>query len=549
MTAIVAPRSAGTPVAERNALNALRWLPVAVILVAQAALTTRLFHIGIASGDEARYIYSGHQLIHELWHGGGSPYYENYLSGAPVMYPVLAAMADSVGGLAAVRLMSMAFMLLATTILYAVTNRLFGYWPGIFAAGLFAGLGLTQDLGAYATFDAMSLMLIAAAAYCAVRTGELERNPDRWLISVPLALLAANATKYVSVLFDPFVIGLAAFQVSGHGWRRPAQRFLALSVATGALLIVSALLAGAGYIRGILFTTLARTPGTQVVLGAFSTISGKVIIRESWMWLGAVLALGAVAVTIALLVHRDMRRAALLALMVVAGLVVTAEALHLHSDQSMQKHDDFGAWFTCIAAGYVLSYAHARAGRNWRRYSAILLASTVILLSGAYYSSRAVGTYEASHDRSYLTAFVALRPYMERPGRYLLGGITDDEWLYADRLGTPWYSYFDDVYIKYPLPGRGGDSHGQAIGPTCVTLKPHCMYLEGIAGYRTAIRAHWFTFISMIGEHEDSQDTAIEQAVEHTPGYVLLSTAGGAPTWIYAPAYHSMPSYRRGALA
>ena len=24
------------------------------------------------------YIYSGHQLIYEMWHGGGSPYYEGY---------------------------------------------------------------------------------------------------------------------------------------------------------------------------------------------------------------------------------------------------------------------------------------------------------------------------------------------------------------------------------------------------------------------------------------------------------------------------------------
>ncbi len=58
----------------------------------------------------------------ELWHGGGSPYFETYLSGAPVIYPVLAAMADHAGGLVAVRLMSLAFMLAATTCLYATTR-------------------------------------------------------------------------------------------------------------------------------------------------------------------------------------------------------------------------------------------------------------------------------------------------------------------------------------------------------------------------------------------------------------------------------------------
>ena len=61
-------------------------------------------------------------MIHELWHGGGSPYYETFFSGAPVLYPVLAAMLDHVGGLVLVRLMSGVFMLGATWLLYATTR-------------------------------------------------------------------------------------------------------------------------------------------------------------------------------------------------------------------------------------------------------------------------------------------------------------------------------------------------------------------------------------------------------------------------------------------
>jgi hypothetical protein len=60
------------------------------------------------------------------------------------------------------------------------------------------------------------------------------------------------------------------------------------------------------------------------------------------------------------------------------------------------------------------------------------------------------------------------------------------------------------------------------------------MYLEGAAGYRAAIQAHWFTLISMIGNHGVAQDKAIDQAVEDTGGYVLLTRVGGQPTWIYA---------------
>ena len=49
------------------------------------------------------------------------------------------------------------------------------------------------------------LLLIAAAAYCAVRSV----RSTRCLLLIPVILLVANATKYASVLFDPVVVGLA----------------------------------------------------------------------------------------------------------------------------------------------------------------------------------------------------------------------------------------------------------------------------------------------------------------------------------------------------
>src|SRR6266852_2380131 len=169
----------------------LRWLPLATILIAQVLLSVRLIPGSYASGDEGRYIFAGHQLIYELWHGGGSPYYETFFSGAPVIYPVLAAFADHLGGLVAVCLMSTVFMAVTTVMLFQLTRSLFGYWSGLLAAGLFAGLGLTQDLGALATYDAMALMLIAVAAYCAVRAGGQQGRPTGWLLATPAVLFLA----------------------------------------------------------------------------------------------------------------------------------------------------------------------------------------------------------------------------------------------------------------------------------------------------------------------------------------------------------------------
>ncbi len=79
-------------------------MPLLTILVVQVAASARLLHVfSAASGDESLYIYAGHQEIYELFHGGGSPYYEDWFSGSPVIYPVLAAMADHLGGLLLVR--------------------------------------------------------------------------------------------------------------------------------------------------------------------------------------------------------------------------------------------------------------------------------------------------------------------------------------------------------------------------------------------------------------------------------------------------------------
>jgi hypothetical protein len=139
--------------------------------------------------------------------------------------------------------------------------------------------------------------------------------------------------------------------------------------------------------------------------------------------------------------------------------------------------------------------------------------------------------------------YASLKPYLElRTGMFLLGGLTADDLVYEDRVPVPWFTLVDDLYIKYPIPGRGGDSHGVVEGPACYSVKPGCMYLEGLGGYRAAIHAHWFSVISMVGEHYTVQDRNIENIVSQTPGYVRLWALPGPPTWIYAVDFP--PRYR-----
>ena len=507
-------------------------LPVAAILVMQACMSFRLLNAASASGDEALYIYSGHQLIYEMWHGGGSPYYENYFSGAPVLYPVLAAVLDHIGGLVLARIASGVFMLTATGLLFATARHLFGYWPAVIAAGLFAALGITQGLGAYATFDAPALMLIAFAAYCAVRAADTAR----WLLAIPVLLVLANATKYASFLFDPVVILLAGLTLRAEGWRRVGHRASTLAGVTVSILAITIVLAGTAYFHGILFTTVARKTGTGIL--NLNPANTPAILMYSWDRIGLILVFGALAMIVALAVPRERSSIPLLALLVMAGLLVTLEAIHLQDLTSVNKHDDFGTWFTAIAAGYAL----ARGAELIRSRYAQAASGHISPLGGAC-----------------RVAFLR-QPRADRPGRrharrqpdravpagelldqYLMGGKLDEAILYNFHLPIPWWRVTTDSYVKYPIPGRGGNAGGSTPGRVCNVLAPGCVYLQGPAAARAAIRDHWFAVVSFIGQNHLPIDGLELDTVRTTPGYLLVSTADG-PTYIYVPDFPTTSS-------
>lgn len=487
----------------------------------QALLSIRLAHVGVASDDEGLYIYSGHQLIHELWHGGGSPYYETFFSGAPVIYPVLAAIVDHIGGLLLVRLMSGVFILGATWLLYATTRWIFGYWPAVTAAGLFASLGITQFLSAYATYDAMALMLMAAAAYCAVRAATDYRN--RWLLLIPVILLVANATKYASVLFDPVVILLAALMIGDSGWKRMLQRATVLTCTTLMMLVIAVLLAGSSYTKGILGTTLDRSGTAYFQVPA----APHIVALRSWDWIGLIVCLGILAIIINMSHRRERGHLALMIVLVVAGTLVTIENMRLHSLTSVDKHDDFGAWFTCIAAGYALA-RFAELAHSWLvRIPLIVAALSGVVVIAALYSSQSTSFFAT--PGSVMPRVAAIQPYVS-PGsqHYLISYATP--LTYYLRPSLSWQQVIEHNFIEYPVPGRPGT------------------FLEGAPGFRMAIGHHWFAVISFASPSIDPWDTSEQlelNAVRSTSGYILISNADGL-TYIYAPDYPSWDATNHG---
>ena len=171
-----------------------------------------------------------------------------------------------------------------------------------------------------ATYDTMALMLMAAAAYCAVRA--TTSTSVRWLLLLPALMLAANATKYASLLFDPVIVIMAALLLRPASWRRVTQRAAVLAFVTFVMLSVVALLAGTGYIKGILATTLARKSGNAGVQFGWSVATPMQVLLNSWAWVGPVVCLGALALLVAAPFQRERRHLALLGLCVTAGLLV-----------------------------------------------------------------------------------------------------------------------------------------------------------------------------------------------------------------------------------
>jgi hypothetical protein len=323
-------------------------LPLAAVLLVQAVASLRLVWSNTAFADEARYLWAGHLDWAGWLHGAqvSKAALPTYLSGAPVIYPPLGALADTLGGLAAARLLSLAFMLAATCLLYACTRRLFDATAASFAVALFVGVGSTQFLGAFATYDAMALFLLTLATWLGVRAATSRPQAAAALLALSGAVLAlADATKYAALLFDPVVIGvtlLALWRMSGRraAWGTVVQVGVAIALAAVALLA-----AGPAYWSGIAETTLSRSSGTVPMPGVLF-VSGK--------WVGAVAFL-AICGALAVAWSGDWRWRLLGLLLALTVFLAPVEEARIHTLTSLYKHVGYGAWFGCIVAGFALA--------------------------------------------------------------------------------------------------------------------------------------------------------------------------------------------------
>jgi hypothetical protein len=474
-----------------RSLVAARW-PLLTVLAVQAVLSLRLTWSNTAFQDEALYLRAGHLEWARWLHQAPIPNFPAYFSGAPVIYPPLGALADSVGGLAAARILSLCFMLGVTSLLWATTSRLYGQRAALLAAGLFATLAGTQFLGAFATFDAMALFLLALATWLGVRSADCRAwTRTALLIIAGVTLAAADTVKYATALFTPVVLAVVALFIwRRHGGSTWLAALLTMFSAWLTLVVAAVVAGGRGYWLGITTSTLTRPQ---------SDVPVTTVLRSAYVWTALILVL---AVLGAVLASRGNTRGKLLpAVLATAALLVPAEQARLHTTVSLQKHVVFGAWFAAIAAGYAMArLSRIDPGRGWAPVMALPIAASTLFGS----MGQAAALYRVWPNAA--DAVSILRSAVHtHPGNYLAEDY--DVEAYYLRAEVPWQRWSNTYSFSY----QGAPS--------------------GAPSYQAAINSHYFSLVILNFGDTATTDIQIAADMRHAGGYYVVARAGKFTVW------------------
>jgi len=465
------------------------------VLVLQAILSLHLRNT--AFEDEALYLYAGHiELAHLLHHTALHGNFAASLSGAPVLYPVLAAALDNVGGLALVRALSLVEMLSITAMVYSIGRYLFNERAGLCAAGLFSVTESALFLGNFATYDATCLFLLASAAWIMVYTAR-----SKWplfLLAIPVAALAV-AVKYAGLLWIPTVAILPPLVAWPDRLRRVWLYPLVFLAGVGGLLSAGLRLGGHTYVTVIQNTITDRAQGTTPV---------GTLLRDSLSWGGVVFALavvGSVAYIWKVRTEDDeqiapaaglLGRAALGLVLTVTALLAPAYQAYLHTDISFQKHIGFGLFFAAPMAGFGLARLM---GDYFRRPHIGVGLWSLALVLAMVQSNRLYQAWPSS------TAFIsAFATHLKPNAKYLVEAPEVPEY-YLENRSDALPDQFTSTYSVPPL--------------------------NGPANFTAAVKAGQFQVICFDGDVTPANDAALGKALAADHSYYLANKIFIGPSY------------------
>jgi hypothetical protein len=381
--------------AQARGIASRRFLPVFAIVAAQALLSLTLVWSNTAYVDEADNLWIGRLEIAHWLHKTPLPPADAFrsLSGSALLYPPLGALANSAGGLAGARILSLALMLAATILLFLTASRLIGRTGALFAAALWAFSEPVLRL-AFATADPLSLFFMALAAWLLVQTLR-QRRVGELVVAAAFALALANVTMYGSIFIDPVVIvfALLAWRIGGqvsHAISRAAWLASAWTLAFGLLMTAS-------HSWPRLFASLSfhGTAGSESASAALNGV---------WGYGGLVLGLAAVGAIVSVQAHSRSNAAVLGGICVSAYLILQ---LLNQTPQTIDRHLAYAIWFAAFAAGHACARFIRWVPAHRQSLIALCCAAALIYpLATSWQSS-----WERYHAWPNAAAFVAsLRP-------------------------------------------------------------------------------------------------------------------------------------------
>ncbi|MFF1636769.1 glycosyltransferase family 39 protein [Streptomyces sp. NPDC058246] len=251
-------------------------------------------------------------------------------------------------GLTGARMLSLAWALGATALLYGATRLLFNARAGLAAAAMYSALESTAFTGRYASPHSLSLFLLAAALWLLARTRQ--SSPVAVLVAAPFAALAPFAA-YAAALYLPSLTVLAvltAYRFRGAGAFVRGGLFAA---ATGALCFAG-----------------VQLHGMPHGWNAHATDSAASLLEESGEWGGVVLLVAVIgAVGFARRARMGempwaegsapgtIRRSALGLTLCATALLAPLYQAYLGNGSSLHIHVGFGLLFAVPMAGLGIS--------------------------------------------------------------------------------------------------------------------------------------------------------------------------------------------------
>jgi hypothetical protein len=275
--------------------------------------------------DEAFQITMGKELLA----GGpclGCPHH----TGSVMIWPVLAAIADSAGGIHAVRILNVFIGLALIVIVYATAGVLFGEGLGLIAAALFLCTGQTLYLMKLGTYDMIAAFFLGASFFMFVVSTKAEARWHRNAVLVfgSAAIFLASITKYILPVFVPALVLYVFFK---HGFRR-----------TLVFCVVPLIVLGALYLGFDRYAPRAQVFG-QVETYANIKVSLETIFDWAFRWIALVLLLAVFGAF-----HEKHGRTAIVLIALSSPILI----LHLASraEQSVNKNMIFALVFLTPAA-------------------------------------------------------------------------------------------------------------------------------------------------------------------------------------------------------